>query len=145
MMKLRYSPAGEEDVELLYALSKDLIDTYEDLASIDYDRVLAWVKRKITKHITSYTCIFNRDEKVGYYRLSQVSGGTELDDLYILPEYRNRGIGSEILEKIVQETEKPLFLYVFTGNTSAIRLYQRFGFRQMEQVSPTRIIMAVNG
>lgn len=145
MMHLCYRPAGEEDIPVLFHMAKELIDAYEDLSSIDYDRVLAWVKRKITQNITSYICVYALDKKVGFYRLAREPEGTELDDFYILPEYRGKGIGSEILQKIVNEAPKPIFLYVFTANTGAIRLYRRFAFRTTKQVSPTRIIMSRNG
>ena len=65
----------------------------------------------------------------------------ELDDLYVLPEYRRRGIGTMIIEKCCSESDLPIFLYVFSGNTGAVSLYQRLGFRITESVGGTRYIM----
>ena len=46
-MKLLFVPAEVADIPVIFSQAKELIDTYEDLDSIDYDRVLSWVKHKI--------------------------------------------------------------------------------------------------
>ena len=51
-------------------------------------------------------------------------------DLALLPQYRNCGIGTELLRRVFGEaaaTKKPLRLKVLKGNRAA-RLYQRLGF-----------------
>ena len=53
-MNITYAPIKKEDIDTIYAFCKKLIDDYEDLDSIDYDKVLAWVKRKIEKRQQKY-------------------------------------------------------------------------------------------
>ena len=142
---LRCETAGPEDISVIYDLSKALIHEYEDIASIDYDKVLAWVYRKIENNIGQYSCVYENGQKVGYYRTADEDGRTELDDLYVLPTFRNRGIGTRILGKITAEAKLPVFLYVFKGNTGAIRLYERSGFSIEREVGTTRLIMVRNG
>lgn len=77
-------------------------------------------------------------ETCAYYRLTQEG---ELDDFYVLPPFRGRGIGSVILTKCVQESKAPMWLYVFTENKRAIALYRRYGFVPAEAVGQTRQIM----
>ena len=145
MFELEYRPAMGTDAPAIFRLCKDLIDAYEDLASIDYERVIAWVEEKIRSRITDYTCIYDAGEKVGYYKLTQEADGWELDDFYILPEHRGRGIGSQVLDHCLHQTDGAVYLYVFTENIDAIRLYQRFGFVVFKKVSDTRIIMRRDG
>lgn len=140
-MNLTFVPATAADIDTIFALSKDLIDRYEDLNSIDYDEVLAWVRRKIEKKIGEYVCIFCDGKKAGYYHLCPAEGMMELDDLYILPEFQGRGIGTTVIEKCCAETNLPVMLYVFTRNTGAYALYQRLGFRVTKTVGETRCIM----
>ena len=64
----------------------------------------------------------------------------ELDDYYIFPEFQGRGIGSAVLHHCC-DIDKPIMLYVFTGNHGAIALYRRFGFDISETVDTTRVIM----
>lgn len=83
-MNLEYKQAQSEDIEHLYELNRNLIDRYENMQSIEYDKILKWVRRKIENCITEYTCVYVNDEKAGYYHFSQNENGLfELDDLYI--------------------------------------------------------------
>ena len=145
MLELSFRQAQTEDVSVIFSLSKELIDRYEDINEIDYEKVLKWVGKKISTNIHLYTCVFLGDTKVGYYCFSKNGEQWELDDLYVFSQYRGRGIGTQILRSCLQSADAPVFLYVFTENTSAIRLYEKFGFREAETVSPTRKILRWEG
>jgi hypothetical protein len=67
-MNLIYVPAEESGIELLFRPSKDLIDRYENISQIDYFKVLSWVRNKIEKNISEYTCISRDSQKVGYIK-----------------------------------------------------------------------------
>ena len=143
-MNLTFAPAEKPDINAIYSFSKALIDEYEDLQSIDYEKVLAWVRRKIENHIGEYACIFRDGQKAGFYHLSSADGMMEIDDLYIFPEFRCQGIGTAVIEKCCAETELPVMLYVFTRNTGAFSLYERLGFRVTETIGQSRCIMVKN-
>ena len=54
-----------------------------------------------------------------------------LRDIALLTEYRNRGIGSRLLQKLMTEAAsagKPIRLHV-VASSPAVRLYERLGFR----------------
>jgi ribosomal protein S18 acetylase RimI-like enzyme len=56
-------------------------------------------------------------------------------DITILPEHRNRGAGSFLLNQIMAEANeagKPVSIYVETFNPS-LRLFQRLGFTPIQQ------------
>lgn len=143
--ELRFESAETEDIRRIFSLSKALIDQYEDVDSIDYEKVLQWVGQKIENEIDSYTRICSRGETVGYYRLHEENGETELDDFYVLPPFRGKGIGTAVLKKCICETKTPMFLYVFKNNVGAIRLYERMGFVRTKDVGKTRMILRRDG
>ncbi len=139
---ITYQTATVCDIEPIYRLCKQLIDDYENLESIDYDKVLKWVRKKIESSIDEYTAVFVSGEKAGYYRFYQNEEGQhELDDLYIFPEYRNRGIGTEIIQKCCLSVNAPVMLYVFIKNEKAVALYKRLGFEIIRTVNNSRYIM----
>ena len=108
----------------------------EPLFYIKYPKVLAWVRRKIEENIAEYRRILRDGIHVGYYRLAPDDDGRELDDLYIFPEFQNRGIGTAVIRQCC--AQGPVNLYVFTKNTGALALYRRLGFREIRQVgAPT--------
>lgn len=137
-MNLVYQQAEEADIPAIFTQAKALVDAYEDVTTIDYDKVLAWMERKLTNQIGSYTRVCLEGQTCAYYCLA---ADGELDDFYVLPQFRGRGIGSEILNHCITQSPVPLWLYVFTKNTGAVALYQRFGFQITQTVGTTRVIM----
>ena len=140
-MELTYSPARPENAPVIFGFAKELIETYETDPDLDLAMALDWTRRKIEKRIGEYTRVLADGEVAAFYRFVPDGERMELDDLYVLPAFRNKGIGTAILRRCVGEG-RPVFFYVFTKNTRAIALYQREGFRKAEDVSPTRMIMA---
>lgn len=134
---ISFKPATPDDISHIFALSQKLISTYEKEA--DLEIVFKWMKYKITQHIDSYQVIYKDDCKVGYFRVTEEN---ELDDLYILERYQNQGIGSYVLQCI---SRKNMFLYVFNENKKAIALYERFGFKVVEDLNNGRSIMRLEG
>lgn len=145
-MELRFERAGRDDVERIFQLSKQTIDDYENIETIDYEKVLKWVRHKIENNIEEYSCIYCNEEKVGYYRLTQCEEHLfELDDLYIFSAFQNQGIGTEVIRKCCKEVDWPVFLYVFIRNERAVALYKRLGFQIQETVKDSRYIMRFDG
>jgi GNAT superfamily N-acetyltransferase len=50
---------------------------------------------------------------------------SQLESLYVLPKWRCTGIGSSLVERLMQQTRQPL--YVISDRTM-VSFYQRFGF-----------------
>lgn len=144
-MNLEFIPAESADIEIIFSQLRHLIDAYEDLQSIHYEKVLAWCRNQIAEHIDRYTCVLADGVKVGWYNFSPSDDDRmELDNFYVLPEYRNRGVGSAVLNRCFAGTDKPIFLYCFTKNTRALALYARMGFCVIEHVGTSRCIMQRN-
>ena len=112
---------------------------YEDVSSIDYDRVLAWVRRKIEENISEYRRIILDGAHAGYFHFCPAGDGWELDDLYVFPEFQNRGVGTAVIRDCC--AKGPVMLYVFTKNTGALALYHRLGFREVGTAGTTRLIL----
>ncbi len=56
-------------------------------------------------------------------------------DLALLPEYRNRGVGTLLLERLIAEARDdglPVRYAVVKDNLAALRLYERLGFAVIE-------------
>lgn len=62
--------------------------------------------------------------------------------MWVAPEYRGRGLGAELLSRIVgwarDTTARRVVLNVTCGDTPARRLYVRAGFRDMGETQPLR-------
>jgi ribosomal protein S18 acetylase RimI-like enzyme len=83
--------------------------------------------------IPSYALIREPAELCGFGQYYRRAGRCHLSRLAIAPSDRGRGLGTQLIEKLLQEgkrvlgvTESSLFVHV--TNTSAIALYERLGF-----------------
>lgn len=55
--------------------------------------------------------------------------GDMLEQLYVLPGYQGRGIGSDLLRAARMSSTEALRLWTFQRNTAARKFYERHGFR----------------
>ena len=140
-MNLSYGPAFPADAPEIFDFARELVERYEDPREIDLNRALQWTRQKIENHIAEYSQVYYNGEKAGYFRFAPCEGSMELDDLYILPQFRSRGIGTEVIKRCIAQTNCPIELYVFTQNAGALGLYRRLGFEFAQQVSKTRCIL----
>ena len=144
-MNIMYEAAQTEDIEPIYALCKALIRRYERLETIDYDRVMAWVRRKIEASISEYNVVYADGQKAGYYHFYKNDDGQyEIDDLYVFPEFQNQGIGSGVIKKCCASVSAPVMMYVFIENKRAVSLYKRLGFEVTQIVHGSRYRMKRN-
>lgn len=54
--------------------------------------------------------------------------GSLIEDLYILPEYQNRGLGTALLRYAIDRCDGVPTLWILENNAGAERLYRREGF-----------------
>lgn len=142
IMNLTFDIAEPSDTLPIFQWRKKLIDDYENVEKINYQKVLCWVKKKIETRIKEYTVIFADGKKAGYYHFyKNPDERFELDDLYVLPEFQNKGIGSAVIRKCCSEVDEPVMLYVFIKNSRAVSLYKRMGFEVAKQIDDSRYIM----
>ena len=81
-------------------------------------------------HQLFFICL---DEKaVGLVHLGSRGAATDwLEDLFVLPEYQGRGIGSEAIrltEEIVKTYSESLYIEASARNIRAIELYRKLGY-----------------
>lgn len=141
-MKITYTQAKAEDIAHIYPLCRQLIADYETADNLDLDKILRWIQHKLETCIQEYTAIFADGRKAGYYHFyKNEEEAYELDDLYIFPEFQNKGIGSAVIRKCCTEVNAPVMLYVFIKNQRAVSLYQRLGFEIVKTINGSRYIM----
>ena len=72
---------------------------------------------------------------VGWLQISETEHAINLDQVYLLEDFRARGIGSQLIQNLLataKSEKKPVLLSVVRNNV-AVTLYQRLGFRITEE------------
>ena len=64
-MQITYKTAKVDDIVPIFELCKQVIQDYEKLESIDFPKVMNWVREKIEHSIDEYTVIFLNEQKAG--------------------------------------------------------------------------------
>lgn len=69
---------------------------------------------------------------IGYLSYSIMYEKAEINNVYVLKKYRNQGIGSKLLEYLLEKCKicENITLEVRKDNVSALQLYKKFGFKE---------------
>lgn len=92
-------------------------------------RVVARFQRAFKPEQTQMICSGGTD--IGWMQVSQSTAGFHLHQLHIVDRFRNRGIGTGLINALLDRARalgQPVSLNVIRGNP-AISLYSRLGFR----------------
>ena len=66
--------------------------------------------------------------KVGCLLVTKKDDGVILDEIYLEEEYRNKGIGTDIIKNILK-INPIVYLWVYKKNIKAISLYKKMEFK----------------
>lgn len=86
---------------------------------------------------TEYDVILVDDQPAGRIWISRDAGQIRLLDIALLDEFQNRGVGTVLLRRLIDEAagaKKSLHHMVFILNTNARRFYERLGFVVTEEL-----------
>jgi ribosomal protein S18 acetylase RimI-like enzyme len=136
-------PADEDFLLHVYASSRA-----DEMALVPWDeeQKRAFVRSQFEAQYAQYSerfpdaeydIILYRGRPAGRLWIGRTPEQIRLLDIAILPEFQNQGIGATLLRQLLAESEQrglPLRHMVFKLNTAALRFYQRFGFRQIDDV-----------
>ena len=86
----------------------------------------------LTREHSVYLVAEQDGKVVGHCGVTNIVGEGEITNVAVIPEYRNQGLGQQLLETLISEGQKigikDFTLEVRAGNTSAIHLYEKAGF-----------------
>ena len=134
--------AKSKEIEFAYSVKKAAFKEYVDL-------VWGWDEDEQRKlHETRFASqdfrIITVDGiDIGIIAVAISSDCMKLNQLFLLPEYQNRGIGQHCMELIMLEAKKlglPIRLRVLKVNTKALAFYQRLGFNLSGEIDTHRLL-----
>lgn len=126
---------------LIFRLAEEDIDPSETGIAMSEAKIQSTVLRSITHPGQLRIKLFEIDAVVAGYSLLTFYWSNEyhgvvaiIDELYVLPEHRNKGISTLFVTHLAQNKEyAALQLEVFKENTKALQLYKRLGFEIVDR------------
>ena len=92
-----------------------------------FNRELMWVARSCKSGVLEQSSI------AGYIVARETAGELHINNFAVRAEFRRRGIGAMLLDRILEEARRrranAVFLEVRSGNYAAQALYERSGFQ----------------
>jgi len=138
------APEDYEDLVRVYASTRAAelaqVTWWDDAMKLDFCRQQYDAqKREYEEHFpdTEYDVILLEGRAVGRLWVGRDERDIRLLDIALLPEAQNRGVGTALLNRLMEEskrTGKRLRHMVFILNKDALRFYERLGFEIFEDV-----------
>jgi hypothetical protein len=120
--------ASKKDIPRLIRYKKDIIYMYsKDLAEDERNKIDEYVITSVNEMFKDYYNIIIDDKIIGSILLKDMPQGKLLDEIYLEKDFRNTGIGTDIIRKMLKKNRN-IYLWVYKENKKAISLYKRLGF-----------------
>lgn len=126
-MKIR--KAKKEDAERVWNIG-NYVAEFKTAENV----VLFWPKATLENCVDKEDVLFyvveEENKIIGFsiVNLNQSLGKAEIENIYVLPEYRKNKIGTAILDEILQELKNRKYNNVNCLADEATEFYQRYGF-----------------
>ena len=130
MLDYKVVDAKEKDIDILTSIK--LVTMIDD----EMDKVLSYnektkIRKSVDKNIERtcelYKVIYVDNKIAGAYLVLPYDDGYIVDEIYLFEEYRNNGIGTKIMNDLIEEY-RTLYIWVYKNNINAIRLFEKLGF-----------------
>lgn len=123
-------PATTADTDNMIEWELDSVDK-----SIKNDsKVINYIKQDVKKSIKDTKMIMDGNKTIGMLTTCPIDNGKwwYIGEIYLIPEYRGKGIGSELLKEQIQNHDR-IKLQVGYSNNKAKRLYESLGFKVIDK------------
>ncbi len=145
--RLSFRPIGEEDLEFLYRVYASTRAREMALTGWSAEQVEEFLRMQFRLQHVQYTenyrnaafeIILFDSEPAGRLYVDRRPGEIRIIDIALLPEFRRRGIGSQIMQDLTAEADRnrlPLNLHVEIDNP-ALGMYEGLGFKKVREAYP---------
>lgn len=108
-----------------------MIEEIKDIKKIE--NLFKLYKEKYNPIINDYTFILvfkENDKYIGFLIYQLLYESAEIIDIFVIDEYRNKGIGKALINKMLENKQiEKVTLEVKNDNKNAIMLYNSLGFK----------------
>lgn len=142
-IKYKLVKASKKDIPKLIQYKEEIIYMYsKGLSGEEKENINEYIITSVNETLKDYYNIVFDDKIIGSILLKDIQEGKLIDEIYIEKEFRNNGIGTDIIKKLIENNES-IYLWVYKDNTKAVSLYKRLGFKVIDETE-SRYYMEYN-
>lgn len=123
--------ATENNIELIKDIKLETIfSSPDEFGEDDTDKIKEYVDMSVKEFLNNYKLIIINDSIAGIFFVRDFEDGVLIDEIYLYDEYRNKGIGTDLINSV---SNPNIYLWVYKNNVKAISLYSKLGFDIIEE------------
>ena len=123
-----------EDFKTIYTIINDAAQAYEGIIPADRWKYPYMPEYELKHEIDDGVIFWGYEENgklIGVMGIQDVKDVTLIRHAYVKTSRRNQGIGSRLLQFLLEKTEKPVLIGTWADVHWATRFYEKHGFRQV--------------
>ncbi|MQG11054.1 MAG: GNAT family N-acetyltransferase [SAR202 cluster bacterium] len=127
---IRECAAG--DFEAIYEIINDAAEAYRGIIPSDRWHEPYMPREELREEITAGVAFLGYEqdgELAGVMGTQHIQGVTLIRHAYVRTAQRSRGIGGELLARIMDDATRPVLIGTWADAVWAVRFYQRRGFK----------------
>jgi N-acetylglutamate synthase-like GNAT family acetyltransferase len=133
----------ENDFEMILAIINDAAHAYQGVIPADRWHEPYMSKEELRREIergVEFWKYEDQGEALGVMGLQNIQDVTLIRHAYVRTTFCRRGIGSQLLQFLRNQTAKPLLVGTWAAATWAISFYQRHGFTLVSREEKNRLL-----
>lgn len=128
ILRVKIKPMHRDDVESVVALEAKAYGEHHWSKDSFYN--------ELSNELAKYFSVFNeKDELIAYCGSWHILEEAHITNIAVSPEYRRMHIGEALLKTVIDECYRNMVKYITlevrAGNTPAIGLYEKYGFKSL--------------
>lgn len=138
---------SNDDLFVTYEITKNAMSAYVQRTWVSWNEEEQLLKHRENFNPETHQLVLVSGKPAGLIAVEVEPEYLWLVKLYLLSEYRCKGLGSALLVHVMQQARaqgKRVRLRVLRVNTAAKRLYERHGFKVVQE-TPERFFMESGG
>lgn len=135
MENFKVISAKDKDLDLLTSIKLvTMLDDEMDkkLSFSEKEKIKKSIHQNVEMNCLSYKIIQVDNKIVGAYLVIPYEDGYIIDEIYLFSEYRNKGIATQIINKL-KKKYIPLYTWVYKNNEEARKLFEKLDFYLIQE------------
>ena len=141
--KIIFRDAEVDDVDFILDMKLDIILNNEKVLNMnknELERQVLEAEEQIRENLNEYKMILANLEEIGFISIIDLDNEIVIDNIYIINEFRNNGVGTYILKEIIRTNFKPIFIDIDKNYSNLINICQNIGF-VLEEETENKLYM----
>jgi len=121
-------------IEILDLSNETDIKKLKDFSMLDHPSTFRYFKNRVFEEAIKTHSVTLLYSAYGYAHIDKdIESGRYYLGICVMPEYQGKGIGTKLIEFLLKLHTDELYLSVDKTNTSAIRLYEKYQFKRIDE------------